>query len=133
MLYNPILPNLTPTSPPSIQFNTTNFPSLLNINLHRSTVPNGKHYPSSKTTQWRPASPLFLAGHSQVISRISKGSQHIDAYEKLFISSDVSNAFYCIKAQSKLNSNQKMHCRQTYKRLLIHAVKLGPYIESQEY
>src|SRR6218665_966851 len=73
------------------------------------------------------ASPLFVAGQSQVISRIRKGSQHIDIYEQRFTSSNVSNAFYCIKdfnVQNMLNSNQKLHCCQTYKRLLTHAIKL---------
>ena len=73
------------------------------------------------------ASPLFVAGQSQVISRIRKGSQHIDIHEQRFTGSDVSNAFYCIKdfnVQNMLNSNQKLHCCQTYKRLLTHAIKL---------
>jgi len=36
------------------------------------------------------------------------------------MSSDVSNALYCIKdfnVHNMLNSNQKLHCCQTYKRL----------------
>src|SRR6218665_1319556 len=55
-------------------------------------------------------------------------------YERRFTSSDVSNTFYCIKdfkVQNMFNSNQKLHCCQTYKRLLIH-VRHKINIESQE-
>jgi len=50
------------------------------------------------------ASAVFVAGHAWPghYSRISKGSQHIDiAYEQRLMSSEVSNAFYCIKVKNQ--------------------------------
>jgi len=49
---------------------------------------------------------------------------NISIYEQRFMSSDVSKSFYCIKVQNMLNSNQKMHFCQTYRRLLINVIKL---------
>ena len=53
------------------------------------------------------SSSVFMAGHKQVISRISKGNQNIvvhvsHIYEQHFMSSDVSHALYCIKVQNIL-------------------------------
>src|SRR6218665_91822 len=74
------------------------------------------------------ANPLFVAG--KVRSLVASGrAVNISIYEQRFMSSDVSNAFYCIKdfnVQNMLNSNQKLHWCQTYmyKHLLTHAIKL---------
>src|SRR6218665_2258224 len=74
------------------------------------------------------AAPARCSWQSKVRSLVASGSAvNISIYEQRFMSSDVSKAFYCIKdlnVRNMLNSNQKFHCCQTYKRLLTHAIKL---------
>src|SRR6218665_4177659 len=74
------------------------------------------------------ATPAHCSWQGKVRSLIASGrAVNTSIYEQRFMSSDVSNAFYCIKdfnVQNTLNSSQKLHCCQTYKRLLTHAIKL---------
>ena len=74
------------------------------------------------------AAPARCSWQGKVRSLAASGrAANISIYEQCFMSSDVSNAFCYIKdfnVQNMLNSNQKLHCCQTYKRLLEHAIKL---------
>src|SRR6218665_3859467 len=74
------------------------------------------------------AAPAHCSWQGKVRSLVASGrAVNTSIYEQRFMSSDVSNAFYCIKdfkVQIMLNSNQKLPCCQTYKRLLTHAIKL---------
>src|SRR6218665_3704635 len=74
------------------------------------------------------AAPVRCSWQGKVRSLVASGrAVNISIYEQRFMSSDVSNSFYCIKdfsVQNMLNSNQKLHCCQTYKPLLTHAITL---------
>src|SRR6218665_2250489 len=74
------------------------------------------------------AAPARCSWQGKVRSLVASGrAVNISIYEQRFMNSYVSNAIYCIKdfnVQNMLNSNQKLHCCQTYKRLLTHAIKL---------
>src|SRR6218665_555691 len=83
---------------------------------------------ATKVIQGSVAAPAHCSWQGKVRSLFTSGrAVNISIYEQYFMSSDVSNAFYCIKdfnVQNMLNSNQKLHCCQTYKRLLTQAIKL---------
>src|SRR6218665_584733 len=70
--------------------------------------------------------PARCSWQGNVKSLVASGrAVNISIHEQRFMSSDVSNSFYCIndvKVQNMLN--QKLHCSQSYKRLLTHAIKL---------